>query len=799
MRIYILYVLLLYSIMSISQNCDNTLSGTVTDLHDQSILDGATVIVAGSEKSAVTDINGKYVIKNLCSGDYFVQVYHEDCLTKAFKVKIVGNTTKNFKLEHHLEKLNEIIVTGNATKVASKTIIQNTISKKELEKYSSGSLGDALNSLSGVSSLNTGNTVVKPMINGLHSSRVVIINNGVRMQDQEWGAEHAPNIDVNSINKLTLIKGAGALQYGGDAIGGVIIAENSKVALKDSIFGKTIMDFASNGRGGTLTSKLTKSYQNGWFATLQGTLKRYGDFEAPDYVLSNTGTYERNASFHFGLNRINYGFDAYYSYFKNKIGILRASNVGSAQDLLRAINSNVPLIINDFTYKIGELRQDVTHHLARVKVFKKLNENSKLEIQYDFQRNERLEFDIRRGNDRGKASVDLQLDTHTLKVDFKTSAIDKVKLKNGILASYQSNFANPDTGVRRLIPDYSKYDLGVYTIADYTLNDKLTLEAGGRFDHTFIDAHKFYRTSFWESRGYDVLYPDIVVEELANQILTNPKFNFNNLSATVGANYSFNEASKLFLNYSIASRAPNASELFSEGLHHSAARFELGDLSFVSEIGHKIGLTFEHKNKKINFSVNPFINNINNFIVIEPTGTQNTTRGEFPVWEYRQTNAQLLGFDIDASYAFTDNWRFNHQFSFVKGYDTLLDEPLINMPPVNTKNEIVYQNKKWNNLKLALQSVYTFAQNEYPNTNFDVYIPQTETYEELDLSTPPSAYHLLNFNSSVDFNMHKKSILTVGLSVTNLANTSYRNYLNRMRNYTDDLGRNIVLSIKLNY
>jgi iron complex outermembrane receptor protein len=43
----------------------------------------------------------------------------------------------------------------------------------------------------GVSSLKTGSSVVKPVINGLFGSRVPVINNNVRLEDQEWGTEHA--------------------------------------------------------------------------------------------------------------------------------------------------------------------------------------------------------------------------------------------------------------------------------------------------------------------------------------------------------------------------------------------------------------------------------------------------------------------------------------------------------------------------------------------------------------------------------------------------------------------------------
>ncbi|WFO17587.1 TonB-dependent receptor plug domain-containing protein [Cellulophaga baltica 4] len=240
---------------------------------------------------------------------------------------------------------------------------------EKIEQFSNGSLGDALNSLSGVSSLNTGSTVVKPIINGLHSSRVILINNGVRMEDQEWGVEHAPNIDINTAENITVLKGASAIQYGGDAIAGVIITAPEKIFIKDSLYGKTLLSASSNGRGSTLTSKLTKSDDNGWFGTLQGTIKRYGDFEAPEYVLSNTGTFERNASVRVGFNKFNYGIEGYYSFYKNEIGILTASHIGGAEDQVRAINSTIPLVLNDFTYAITYPKQDITHHLARIKAF----------------------------------------------------------------------------------------------------------------------------------------------------------------------------------------------------------------------------------------------------------------------------------------------------------------------------------------------------------------------------------------------------------------------------------------------
>ncbi len=799
MRTYALVVLLLAQLTTASQNCSLTLSGKVIDLHDGSLLSGATLVVAETETIVQTSLDGVYSIPNLCPNtSYSIKVLHSYCTPKTFSLKISGDSVRDFKLEHHLEELNEIILEGKAYENKTTTVLEKNLNQETLEQYSAGTLGDALNSLSGVSSLNKGNGIVKPIINGLHSSRIIMINNGVRMQDQEWGKEHAPNIDVNSVGRLTLVKSASALQYGGDAMGGIIIAEGPKVAIKDSLYGKTMLFGASNGRGGGITSQLTKSFENGIYGTAQGTFKRFGDVEAADYVMSNTGLYEKDISLRIGLNRFNYGIEGYYSYYNTTIGILRSAHAANASSQIRAINSNEPLIIRNFTYDIGYPNQDVKHHLARIKGFKNFKSLGKVNFQYDYQKNKRFEYDIRRGNDRDTPALDLELDTHTVLVDVK-KAYDALELKYGIMGRFQTNFANPDTGIRRLIPDYDKYDYGVYVIGDYKINDKWQVESGIRFDYSFIDAFKYYKNSVWIERGYDLLFPDIVVNELSTQLLTNPKLEFNNLSATIGFNYNISEKSSLFFNQSMASRAPNPSELFSDGLHHAIARIELGDLRLKSEIGHKTDLTYRFENERFNFSVNPFHNLIQDFILIKPTGLRETIRGNFQVWEYRQTEVQLLGVDIDASYNLNKALKFTHQLSLVKGYERGNDLPLINMPPVNTKNQISYFNQKLNNLVLSLESEYVFAQNEYPDNNFEVYIPVLETTETLDISTPPNAYHLLKLNGSMDFKVSKTTSLKVGLDITNLLNTSYRSYLNLLRYYADDLGRNFLLNLKLNY
>ena len=792
--LFFFIILILFNSPLYSQDCNSSLTLKVIDLHDSSVLQNASIFIKELNKEVKTNSKGEYVFRDLCNKEYLIEISHKDCETIQTEIKIKNNSIKTIRMEHHLNELDEIIVKSNF-KSKSKSVFENKVSKQTLEDYSNNSIADVLKTIPGVSTISTGSSIAKPQINGLHSSRVLLINNNVKMEDHEWGIDHAPSIDINSIEKISLIKGAGALKYGGSALGGVIISETLKTKLVDSLYGKLYSSASTNGKGGTITTDITKTNSQGWYTRFQGTFKRFGDYNTSNYIMSNTGLSERNFSLKSGLNRVDYGFEVYYSFFNNETGILRASHLVSAQDIFRGITNGIPLIIEDFTYNIDAPKQKIKHNLAKFNFFKTID-IGKFNFQYDFQSNKRQEFDIRRGDDRDTPSIDLELTTHSLSLDFDSRFSNNLNLNIGIVGKYQKNFPDPETGVRRLIPDYEKYDLGIYSIFDYELNPEWILEGGLRYDYTYMDVYKYYKTSFWESRDYGEEFSDIVVEVFPNQILTNPKLEFNNTSATLGSKFLFDNNNTIFFNYSMSSRSPNPSELFSEGLHHASARIELGDLRFKSEVGHNFGFTYQKSNEKFSLIFNSFLNTINDFIVIEPVEIMQTIRGSFSLWEYRQTDAKLFGFDLNVDYSLNKYINLIHQSSIIKGTDTKFDTPLIDMPPANIKNEIVYSNLDLNNLTISLQSEYTFKQNKYPDNNFEVYIPTTETYEYIDLSTPPKAYHLLNFNSRIDILTDKNKSINLGFKINNLLNTTYKNYLNRLRLYTHDLGRNFILSVK---
>ncbi|GJM28655.1 MAG: TonB-dependent receptor [Cyclobacteriaceae bacterium] len=777
-------------------DCKFSLSGQVIDEHDHSNLSFSTVYLIELNQGVVADSTGEYKLSNLCKGRYTVVVSHVSCRPDTLSVNLTKDTRLNFFLEHHAEYLHQITIHGLDLQ-SNSSDQQHKLDLNRLDNYSFQSLGDVLERIPGVSSLKTGSHVVKPVVQGLYGSRVVTVNHGVRMQDMEWGDEHASMIEINSADQVTLVSGGSALRYGGDAVAGLIVLQPSKIP-DDTLFASTLINGASNGWGGSVSSELVKSWKSGWYTKVQGALKRSGDFKAPDYQLTNTGFYDKGLSLTAG-RQINHGnFDLYYSYFNTEIGILSASHIGSIEDLLDAINSREPTIIEDFSYKIGLPRQQIGHHLVRLQ-FEKHTGIGDWHWQYDFQQNQRFEFDKRLGENQDRPSIDLKLSTHTLSGSLYFNENGNLPAEVGIIYRYQNNFANPETGVRRLIPDYHKNEVGSYLSGKYQVNSKLELDAGLRYDFNRIDAMKFYQKSRWEERGYQQDFSQFVVREFPTQLLTNPVFNYHNFAYTAGALYCVNAGSEIRFNYFFTKRSPNPSELFSDGLHHGAARIELGDLRVKPESSHKIGLSYIGRQGIFNWDVNSYFSRIDQFILPVPTGVELTIRGVFPVWEYQQTNTRIWGVDGQLTANWHSNWRSHHMVRYIHGQDLVNDQPLINIPAPRINNSLVYTSTSWKSLSIEIASIYTFRQHRYPENNFLVFIPESNAYEELDISTPPDGYHLFNVHASSKIISTEKLKLRLGLGFSNLFNNNYRDYLNRLRYFADDPGRSFEITLKLEY
>jgi iron complex outermembrane receptor protein len=773
----------------------NTISGKIKCPEQ---INASDIYIHIGQKIIRCDASNIYKVENLPFGNtkIFISLIGYQSIDTIIDLK--SNLKLDFKLKISTNRLQEVVIQQKADS-NNKSFAEQHVNLKTIEKYSNQSLGDILKEVAGISSLKTGNTVVKPIINGLYGSRVPIINNNVRLEDQQWGTEHAPNFDVNSASKITVIKGASGLQYGGDAIGGLVLIESLNVK-KDTLFGKTILNLDSNGKGGSVSSSIHKGNDLGLSWNALATFKYMGDKQTPDYVLSNTGNREINFSGDLKYTSKKYDVTAFYSYYKSLIGILSASHTGNVNDLYQSITNKISSKIDDFTYSIKNPKQDVTHQITKFNFNYYFNESAFVSIQYAFQFNKRLEFDLRRGDYKDIPALDLDLKTNTLNIDYKKTSHDWI-LKSGISASNQNNYANPAIGIRPLIPNYDKIDFGAYGITNYNFSDRFSVDCGLRYDFSKIDATKYYQKSRWDERGYNETFPELIVADFGTQWLTKPSFIFHNILASAGMHKRTDNNWQFFTNVSFASRNPNPSEFFSDGLHHSTGVIELGDLNLDKEQSTKLSVTIEKKTNRFSFEINPYINHIQDYIFLKPVGFETTIRGAFPVWEYQQTNVRLLGIDIQADWNITNQWLYLFSLGYVNGKNSSQNEPLIDMPPLNLNNKIQFSKKEWHELILELKSEIVLKQNQYPGNNFYTNIIKDNEFESVfvDISTAPPAYNLLHFYSEMKFKTFKKTTRTMAFSVQNIFNVSYRDYLNRQRFFADEIGRSFQIQLKFNY
>ena len=783
-----------------SQECNLVFEGKVVDLHDNSPVSAAVIQVVGSDETVFSNAYGVFILENQCPKKINLKISHLNCEDLYTEFNINKSTSRRFYLEHHIESLEEVVVEESKIKKLSSTAPSYALTELQKDQYSGRGLAKALEQISGVNILNTGNVISKPVIHGMFGSRVGIIYDGVPIENQQWGQDHAPNIDQNAFEEIRLIKGAGVLKYSGDTPGGVVVLESKLPKIADSLYGKTILNGMSNGRGLNLISSWTKSYQSGNYFKVQGTIKRNGDFSAPDYVLSNTGTNENNISLSLGQNKILSQWKTNFSFFSQEIGILRSAHVGNVYDLVTAIESDTPTIIDPFSYQINFPKQVNKHYTAGIQYSKRNSSNGKWTAKYSWQRNNRKEYDVRRGSYKNKAAIDLTLDSHNLTANYEWGGT-KWSFDSGAFLQIQDNYSNPNTGIKRLIPDYIKTKAGIYFTSSYTPSNDFSLDFGFHFAHQNNQVKKFYKNSRWNKENYEERLGAYVIREVLSQKLVEQRLIFNNLSLSTGVKYLIDPDLKLRLNFFHTERAPDIAEIFSDGLHHSLASIEYGNPFLKSEITQKFVINFEKERGNFRYNFSPYLTYGQNYIVIEPKGFELTIRGAFPVWEYRPVSAIIRGFDLDLSLRLGERIELKNNSSWIEGYEKVTKTPLINIPSFTTTNQIQFSFPKWKSFLMSLSSKSVLRQNQFPNHNFETSVVENgkRVNKLVDISTPPKGYHLLGMELHWGAYPFFSDKISISLIFDNLLDTSYRNYLNRLRFYADEMGRNIMLQIKINH
>ncbi|HEV3251029.1 MAG TPA: TonB-dependent receptor plug domain-containing protein, partial [Puia sp.] len=234
--------LLVYSFTIHAQqsDCNLVLKGQVI-LNDsvKGATNGASVYISKLKKGVLTDSAGNFFFENLCPGKWEFLITFQGYRNLDTSFRITQNMIVNFPLFSTAEQLNSVTVTGEIIhKDQITTAIKTTLSGRELEETRGLSLGESLKTITGVNSIQTGPSISKPVIHGVYSNRILIVNNGIRQEGQNWGNDHAPEIDPFIATKITIIKGAASIRYGSDAIGGVILLDPKDLRASPGIDGE---------------------------------------------------------------------------------------------------------------------------------------------------------------------------------------------------------------------------------------------------------------------------------------------------------------------------------------------------------------------------------------------------------------------------------------------------------------------------------------------------------------------------------------------------------------------------------
>lgn len=742
--------------------CEYTVRGKILAQEGNTPLEGVYIWVDELERGTITNSNGNFTLDRVCEGHYQMKVVSLGYDSLMVPLNVHGEVHLTLKLQATEYQIEGVEILGHKDAVNTLNNISH-IGKENLIANRGKSLGETLKDLPGVTTFSTGANISKPVIHGMHSNRIMILNNEVRQEGQQWGSEHAPEVDPYMAEDISVVKGAETVRFGPEAMGGVIIVSPAKLPSSGGLTGSASAIGASNGwnTGGSVNLETGFKKIQGLGARLQVSGRKGGNVKSPEYYQDNTGMEELNFSGALGYNRKDLGMELFYSRFQSTIGILSDSHTGNSSDLEALIENGRPFSDPGFSYSIQNPRQEVVHQLLKAKGHYHLKNDGIVNLQYAFQKNHRQEYDVRRGSLNNRAALDLELYTNTLDLSYEHPSYQNWNGSLGINIFQQVNNNIPGTGVTPLIPNYDLFNAGVFLIEKY-VSGPLEVEGGMRYDFRYVDAARI------SSDG-----------ELDEQ-----DFTFQNLTLFLGAAYSFNNHWTLSSNLGSAWRPPNINEQFSQGLHHGAAAVEIGNPDLISEQALKWVNTINYTGDKLQLEWTGYFHRINNYIYLNPTGeTYVSLRGTFNVFEYLQTDANFWGMDLSSAYQISPKLEGYVRGSMIRAKNTVENNFLPFIPADKLEAGLTYTFDK-NGASLDLSNQTGFHQGREP---------------DFDLAPAPPGYNIWNISYGRDIMEGKNSALKAYLSISNILNTEYKDYMNRFRYFSHEPGRNIALRVNYEF
>lgn len=642
-------------------------------------------------------------------------------------------------------QLEEIVVAGVRKPVTEVAVLPAVnIASEEINLHMGHSLMDALSHTEGVQAMDIGVGFSKPMIRGLGFQRVVVSDNGVKQEGQQWGADHGLEIDAFHVDGVVVIKGPASVLYGSDAMGGAIEILPPIIPYQDTLSGEILFQHQSVCSGLSGSAMLAIKHKR-VYSQIRYTERHWGDYRVPadsftylsmrlpipDRHLKNTAGMERSGNCLLTFRNKHYEgrlniSDNYQKagFFSGAHGIPNNSNMQSDGD-----KWNI------------DLPYSLVNHLKVSSTNKWTSEKTQMMFVMAYQKNHREEWSKFHTHVIGQQAPavdpdkELMLDLQTIsaKLQFRYTPSDLWEHYAGISTSFQNNEIG---GYSFLIPAYRREEYGAYYLVNYKPSDVWAFNASARYDISHIHT---------EAHGQDV---------------GEVERDYHDYSLAVGAVFTPKDGHEWRGSIGRAYRLPSANELTSNGVHHGAFRHELGDSTLVGEQGWQADLSYSLRKKRVDMSISPFFSYYPHFISLHPTGQWSMLPDAGQIYQYVDAPATFFGGEARVKVKLVRDLHYEFSGEYVHTYDHDSHTATPFSPPATMHNTISWERKRWQ-AYAECQSVAT----------------QTRVCHNED-ETP--GYNLLNVGGKVEFPVSPGKI-SLHVNARNILNTYHLNHLNFYR------------------
>ena len=672
------------------------------------------------------------------------------------------------QVDNDIVELDEIVLSIPFGQTLGKSVIKvDKIKLNDINPIIKQYISKSISRLPGVSIITTGPNIAKPSVRGLSFNRVLVYNQGVRLENQQWGEEHGIGISSSGAESVEVVKGPLYVLYGSDAMGGVIYVEPENYSSTDGFSVDYTGIYNSNYNG--FNNNLGLSGKSGKFSyLLRADLVDNDNFSTPDHEIENTWFEQNEIKAGVSYESEKFTSDLRYSRTDSDIGIphMDEGHDDHGHDDHDDHDDHDEEGHDDHDDHDEEGHyQELKHTTLTWKNTFDLGNNHILDVTLGQQFNERKEFggheeeghddheeeghdddhddhDGHEGHEEGEAELDMELLTNTLDIKLVMPQTEDFNLIIGsnILSQENKNF-----GHEILVPDSEMNDFGLFGLAEFTMDNSSQLLAGVRYDSRSISSGT-----------------------ISND--------FSNFNGSIGLKKDFSNSTLRF-NISSGFRAPNLIELFADGVHHGSFQYKKGNSNLVAEKSIQTDLSLQINNQNSLVSFDLFFNEIADYIYLAPS---NGFEDGFRVYDYLQQDATLYGGEIHLNKETGISWlSYYTSLEFIYA-ETTDGEALPFISPL-TFNQ-VFNLDFSDNYSLEIDFLAKAKQG------------RVSTFEETT-----DGYTLLNL-SGVWETQFLDNELDIFWSVNNVFDKEYYDHLSRLKTAgIHEMGRNISVGIKYNF